>query len=107
MAYLVTTSLYPSDKAMEVAERYLEMLKEYPPDEALGTQVVPAASKTTHQGVKVLGVTEVKQGQLEAAMERVQNALAMFLNIPGFEYSIDIYATAAEAMATIGMKLPE
>ena len=78
--------------------------KEYPPDEALGTQVVPAASKTTHQGVKVLGVTEVKQGQLEAAMERVQNALAMFLNIPGFEYSIDIYATAAEAMATIGMK---
>ncbi len=52
MPYLITTSLYPSDKAPEVAKMYLEAIRKYPPDENLATQVVPAAVKATHQGIQ-------------------------------------------------------
>ncbi len=37
MPYIMTTSLYPNDKAPEVAEKYLEAITKYPQDENLGT----------------------------------------------------------------------
>ena len=70
MPYIFTTSLYPSDKAPEVAKRYLEAIAKYPPDADLGTQLVPAAVTTTLQGIKVVGIIEVKKGKLEDAMAR-------------------------------------
>ena len=105
--YIVTSSFYPSDKAMEAAKKYLEMLKKYPPDPTLGAEVVPAAVKTTEHGIKVINFVEVKKGKLEAAYDRAINEMAMFLSIVGFEYSIDIYASVAEAFTTVGMSLPK
>ena len=103
MPYIFTTSMYPSDKAPEVAKRYLEAIAKYPPDASLGTQIVPAAVITTLQGIKVIGIIEVKKGKLEDAMVRVANMMAMFFNIEGFEYTMERYATVEEALKTIGM----
>jgi hypothetical protein len=103
MPYIITTSLYPSDKVNEVAKRYLEAMTKYPPDDSLGTQIVPAAVTTTLQGIKVIGIIQVKKGKLEDAMTRVANLMAMFHSIQGFEYTIDRYATVEEALKTIGM----
>ena len=105
--YIITTSLYPSDKASEVAERYLEAITKYPPDENLATQVVPAAVKATHQGIKVVGIVEVKEGKLEEAYTRAVNMMVMFQNIAGFEYTMDICFKVEEALTLIGMSLPE
>jgi len=74
---LLTTSLYPSEKAPEVGARYLEALAKYPPDESLGTEVVPAAVKSTHQGIKVIGISEVKEGKLDAAYSRTVNMMGL------------------------------
>jgi len=60
MPYLITTSTYPSDKTAEVAEQYLEAIKKYPMDDNLETEVVPGAVKSSHQGLRVIGITEVK-----------------------------------------------
>ena len=105
--YIITTSFYPSDKAMEVAKKYLEYLKKYPPDQTLGSELVPAAVKTTEKGIKVLNIVEVKKGKLEESLNRAANEMAMFLSIVGFEYSIDVHLSVTEAMATIGMSLPK
>jgi hypothetical protein len=72
MPYIITTSMYPSDKGEEVAKRYLEAMAKYPPDASLGTQIVPAAVKTTLQGIKVIGITEVKKGKYEDALTRTE-----------------------------------
>ena len=40
-------------------------------------------------------------------MERAQNQLAMFNDLEDVEISLEVYMTAPEALATIGMKLPE
>ena len=107
MPYIITISLYPSDKGTEVAERYFEALAKYPPDENLATQIVPAAVKSTHDGLSVIGISDVKEGKLEEALNRTVNMMVMFQDIEGFEYSTDIHYKVEEALAMIGMSLPE
>ena len=107
MPYLITTSTYPSHKATEVAERYFEALQKYPIDENLVKEIVPAAVKSTHQGVNVMGVMEVKEGKLDGALARLANFMAMFQTIPGFEYTIDTNFKVEEALGILGMDLPK
>jgi len=105
MPYLITTSLYPSEKAAEVGERYLEALPKYPPDESLGKEIVPAAVRSTHQGIKVLGIYEVQEGKLDAAYSRYVNIMVMFHNIVGFVYTIEVFLKVEEAMSAIDMDI--
>ena len=106
MSYIITTTLYPSDKAPEVAKRYLEAIQKYPVDESLEIPVVPAAVKATHQGIKVIMISEAKKGKLEEAYARSISRNVMFHSIPGFESSTEIHYTLTEAMTAIGMSLP-
>jgi hypothetical protein len=107
MPYIITTSLYPSHKASEVAERYLEAITKYPPDDNLATQVVPAAVKATHQGIRGITIIEVKEGKLEEAYNRAVNMMVMFQSIEGFEYTMEINYKVEEALSLIGMSVPE
>ena len=106
MPYIVTDSRYPSNKATEVGTRYLEALAKYPPDESLTTEVVPAAVTTTHQGIKVIGISDVKDGKLEEALRRARDFMVMFHSIVGFEYTVRVYSKVEEAMASIGINMP-
>ena len=106
MPYLVTTSMYPSEKAPEVAGRYLEALTKYPPDENLGTEIVPAAIKSTYQGIKGISITDVQEGKLDAAYKRAVNTMVMFQSIPGFIYTVEVHLKVEEAMTMIGMDMP-
>ena len=105
MPYIITTSLYPSHKGPEVAERYLEAIAKYPPDENVGAEVVPAAVKAVHEGIKVTAIVEVKEGKLEEALNRTSNMMVMFQSIEGFEYTSEINYKVEEALALIGMSL--
>ncbi|MFH1975872.1 MAG: hypothetical protein ABIJ52_09985 [Pseudomonadota bacterium] len=103
MPYIFTTSMYPSDKADEVVKRYLEAITKYPPDDSLETEIVPVATRTTLQGIKVIRITEVKKGKLEDAMTRTAKMMTMFFNIQGFEYTKERYATLEESMKAMDM----
>ena len=107
MPYIVVTSWYPSHKALEVAPKYLEAMQAVPDDENLYSSVVPVAVTTTKDGFKTTSISEVKPGKLEEALELGQKRLVMFWEIEGFEYSIEVQSTAAEALARIGMSTPE
>ena len=107
MPYLVRTTKFPFEKAPEVGEKYLEALKKYPPDENLGTEVVPGAVKSTLEGNIGLVVIEVKEGKLEEAFIRMGKFNSVFRGIEGFSTSIDVYYNATEAMAMVGMTIPD
>ena len=107
MPYLVRTTKFPFEKAPEVGEKYLEALKKYPPDENLGIEVVPAAVKTTLDGNISLGITEVKEGKLEEAYIRMGKFMSVFRGVEGLSTSIDVYYSAIEAMANVGLTIPE
>ena len=106
MPYIITTSLYPSDKVPEVTKRHLEAIKKYPPNEKLFTLVVPGAIKATHQGIQVMVIAEIKTGMLDEAYIYFASMMAMFQDIRGFEYRIDPYTTVEEAFQIAGMSLP-
>jgi hypothetical protein len=107
MPYIISTFVYPSDKVDEVLEVYSEILKKLPFDEALGTEAVKAASKTTTQGIEALAVIEVAEGKLEEALLFARKRAAMSYGVEGVESSIDVYSTVEEGLAARGMKLPE
>ncbi len=81
-------------------------LTKYPIDANLGTEVVPAAIKAVHEGIKVTGIVEVKEGKLEEALNRTVNMMVMFQSIEDFEYTTEIHYKVEEALALIGMGLP-
>lgn len=107
MPYVITTTTYPTHKATEVADKYFEMLKAYPPDRALEKELVPAAVITNDKGIIVVNVALAKAGKLEELLTRTGKAMAMFQPIEGLEYSIRVWSTVVEALDTLGMKLPE
>jgi hypothetical protein len=106
MPYLIVTSQYPSDKAPEVANKYIEAISKFPPNESLATWLVPAAVKGTHQGIQTLGIIDVKKGKLDEAYNYMVSMMAMFHVIQAFEYKVDVYLKVEEAMGVIGMGLP-
>ena len=81
MPYIITTALYPSDKAPEVAKRYLEAMQKYPIDDSLEGPVVPAAVKGTQQGIKVMIISEAREGKLEEAYALSVSRNVMFQSI--------------------------
>jgi hypothetical protein len=89
--YLIVQSCYPNDKATEVGNTYLEALKKFPPNENLGTLLVPAAVKGTYDGIQNIGVSEVNKGKLDESYTYLVNMMAMFHKIQGFRYKIDVY----------------
>jgi len=107
MPYIIENMWYPTDKAEEVVEKYFDLLKKFPPDESLGKEVVPGAVTVGRQGVEAMSILDVNEGKLEAALERSRNAMAMYMGIAGLEYSIRLYSTIEEALATVGKGLPK
>jgi hypothetical protein len=106
MPYVIITALWPSDKSDETAKMFFEVMKKYPPDDSLGTPVVPAAFNSTLQGIKAITITEAKKGKLEDLLIRVGNVLAMYRNIQGYEAQVETYSTLEEALGSIGLSLP-
>lgn len=107
MVYVVTNIIFPSHKAPETAKKFLEQLSKYPDDESLGETAVNAAVKTTTCGIRVLNVSTVKKGKLEESLTRGNEILAMYNEIEGFEYTMEVWSEPAEALATLGMKMPK
>ena len=107
MPYIINFTRWPSDAIPEVVKKAIDATKKFPPDESLGESVVPNAIKGTLDGVRTISVTLVKEGKLEEALARSMAIANMYATIPGFEYSIETWATIEEAYASVGQKPPE
>jgi hypothetical protein len=101
--YIIITSLYPNDKAKEVAKMYLKCLEKYPVDNSVATPIVPVAIRATHDGIRTIVVSEVKKGKFDDAMANTVNRMAMFHDIPGYRYSIKPFLNLEEGMKVLGM----
>ena len=106
MPIIIATSSYPSHKQNEVVKKYLEVNPKYPPDEALGELLAQPIS-TGPNGITVMSIFRVKEGQFEAAYTRVGTQLYEYKDIEGYEYEIRVWATFQEATAMAGLPTPE
>lgn len=106
MPYIVSFVKYPSHRGPKIAQKYLEYLQKFPPDDSLGELIIPSAIKITDEGIRVLSVSRVKKGKFDEAWKLAIDQRAFFLEVEGYEGSVEVWATIEEALAAVGMKLP-
>ena len=107
MVYLLATVWFPPHKGEEVGKKFLEIAKKFPEDRSLGKSVLDGALMRTKYGIKAITISEVKEGKLEAATDRVNEILALYSEIEGVNSRVDTMATLVESLDIVGLKAPE
>lgn len=107
MGYIFSTVWFPPAKGEEVGKKFLEVAKKFPPDKSLGKTVFPGALMRTKSGIKSISMFEVKEGKLEAAIEKINKVLAAYSEIEGVNSTLVTMASLAEALELVGIKAPE
>jgi hypothetical protein len=106
MPYIVLEAWYPTDIVQEVADKYMEVLKEFPFDRSLGKETIQVAVSSNNKGIKVMSIMEAKQDKLWEALRWTGNRMIPFQSIKGFEYKTRVWSTVVEALEPLGMNLP-
>jgi len=107
MVYIIITAKFPPSKAKEVGKRYLEVVKKYPLDKSLEKQIFRGAIRSTGDAITTIGISEPREGKMKEFILHQQEVEAMFHDIEGFQYTIDIWFNLVEALGVIGLEAPE
>ncbi len=106
MPIIVGTMRYPSHQQLEVTKKWIKIRDKYPENDAMAVQLC-APITTDENGIIVMGIYEVKEGQLEKAITFYSSLLYEFIAIEGYEYTVRVWSTFEEALSIAGIELPE
>ena len=106
MVYVINNIWYPTNKSNEVAKKYFDVLKKYPPDPSLGKTLLILV-RSTKEGIHVLGIGKPAEGKMQENMMRVTQGNEMMASIDGLTYQIETYMDYTEAYKVLGMEAPE
>ena len=107
MVLMMITSCYPHAKGIDVANKYIELNKKYPPDRSLGKTLVIGVT-ASHEGIKSIAISSVVKGKFEEAValqSRVQLEFAQ--SIEGYTYKLKTLMDVTEAYEVVNMQAPE
>jgi len=107
MVLLVSQTWYPASQAEKAGKVYLEAMKKYPDDRALGKPILRSGIKLEKEGIHGIAVFSVKEGKFKEAMDLAVNRMLILGEIEGIKMSIDTYYDLTEAMPFVGLKAPE
>lgn len=107
MVMVVNTSWFPTSKSSEVGKKYLEILKQFPPDKTISKVIVPVGVRTTTEGMKSFTINEVKEGKLKEFMNLAYQQILIYSKIEGYQAEMEFYMSGAEALSLVGLKMPE
>ena len=101
--FLVTTVLYPPDKSIVAAEKFIEVTaKELPP---FLQRLQVLGDSRMDKGMKVLSIYETEDARIKESIIELTKMFAQFNGIEGFRYEIEPMLTVKEALAVLGMKI--
>jgi len=105
--YIFVTGYYPTHKAPEVIEKWIEVRKKFPISEFPGERVVDAAGTATKRGIETVTIYKCTMENFGKATMWLLKILTPYQSIEGFEYTVKPYATPEESLESAGMKIPE
>jgi len=98
MPYVIVRSKYPPHKRNEVLKINREVFRKYPPESYPAKLVIPFAFRPTRNGVDGIVIWEViNEDKLTEMLYRIANSMRNYLDIEGFDYSMDVYASLTDA----------
>ncbi len=103
----MTTIRFPLGKASEVAKRYLEFSKKYPPDASL-SKPLAIGLRMTKDGWMGIVIGDVVKGKYEEVLLKLARSFQEFFSdIEGLTYEVETFMDITEAMPILGMEAPE
>ncbi|MFX1569921.1 MAG: hypothetical protein ACFFCV_16325 [Promethearchaeota archaeon] len=104
----MTTVWIPHAKASQAGKLFLEALKKFPDDRSLAKSLLNNAVTATKEGYKVYIADEIKEGKLKEYLAQANKQLIFFAeNMEGYKYEIEVLSSLVEAMAILGLKVPD
>ena len=104
----MTTVWIPHAKASQAGKLFLEAMKKFPDDRSLAKNLLNNAVSATKKGYKVYIADEIKEGKLKEYLAQANKQLLFFAeNMEGYIYEIEVLSSLVEAMAILGLKVPE
>lgn len=107
MVLVVSTGWFPANKSAEAGKKYLEVIKQFPPDRNISKPIVRVAARVTTDGMKVFTVSEVKEGKFKEFMERYYKMILIYSEIEGYRVEMEVYLSGTEALPLVGLEMPE
>ena len=105
---LFTRNYFPPDQANKVGKKYIEWLKNNPPDNTIDKTLCIGVLSTEEGNVMVIGVGEIGKGKEKEALEAVtKQNLFMANEIEGFKYKSEVILNFTEAYKIMDMVPPE
>ena len=108
MAILITRNWFPPDQSSKVAKRYVEWLKDNPPQPDVDKSLAIAVTSAETGEILVYGVGQIGKGkEKEALLNATKQNLFMAAGIENFRYKTEITLDFTEAYKILGMTAPE
>jgi hypothetical protein len=110
---VVITLLYnrifvPPDQASKVGKKYIEWLKDNPPDKTVDKTICIATMSTEDGNIMVVGIGQIGKGkEKEALVAASKQCLFLARGVEGFKYKIEVVLSFTEAYKIIGMDAPD
>ncbi|MHA1256083.1 MAG: hypothetical protein ACTSPS_10850 [Promethearchaeota archaeon] len=106
MVYIMITTWSPASKVAEVGKKFIEVRKT-PLDRSIMKRVVPMGVRMLKDGIRNVGIYDVKPGKTEEALGDLTKRMLAFSEIEGFKSEMEVLMSGTEAMPLIGLKMPE
>ena len=103
MPYIVVKTCFPNERATEAANKYLEVIEKYPPDDSIAKVILDSAIDADENGIHGLSVSQPQEGKLEEALRRTEEIMVEYLSVPDYRWEIKLWSTPEEALKYIGM----
>ena len=98
----------PPDQANKVGKKYIEWLKDNPPDKNIDKTLCIGALSTEDGNVMVIGIGQIGPGkEKEALSEATRQNIFLAKEIDGLKYKVDVILDFTEAYKVIGMDAPD
>ena len=105
---LITRTYFPPDQGSKVGEKYIDWLKDNPPDKTVEKTLCIAVLSTEDGNITTLGIGEIGKGkEKEALAEATKQSLFLAREVEGFKYKIEVVLSFTEAYKIIGMTAPD
>ena len=108
MTILFTRSWFPADQSNKVAKRYIDWLKDNPPDNTIATNTRIGILSDENGNVLSVSLADIMKGKEKEALYNVsKQSIFMAAGIEGFKYKVEVILDFTEAYKILNMTAPE
>jgi len=107
MVLIINQVIFPPEHANKVAKRFVDWLKDHPPDKSIEKNVCIGIRSTEDGNVLAIGIAEVVKGKVQESLQLgTQQDLFIAAGLDGVKYKVDVMLDFREGYKILNMAPP-